>query len=173
MILASALPGMAMAVAPLPADARILSYHTVLTGAEAPVATDSQATGSARVTVDTERKKVWVDLAVDGMAMDMLADTLVDRPIGPIHFHKYSSSNHQGNDAVLIMPLPFGPSYQNTAKGFGVKLDNDDFSTASRLLGPGATLDTFVAAMNAGQVVLNIHTDAYPEGEISGTLRAD
>ena len=153
-----------------PATARIVSYDAEL-GSTAPTKTGSLATGKATVVVDTERNRVSVDLAIAGLTMDSLADALLARPIGPIHFHKYGSHDHSGDDVVLVLPLPFGPGYTATDNGFHVVMRDYDYATGAKLLGSPESIDSFVAAMDAGQVILNVHTDKFPEGEISGTVR--
>jgi hypothetical protein len=162
----------ALLAAPFPAAAEILKFHVVLDGKSGPEPTGSAATGTAHVTVDTDRKRVSVDLAVEGITVDDLWDKLVAAPIGPIHFHKYASAA-PGSQSALALPLPFGPDYQATAHGLTVTMRDYDYAAGAALLNSTLGFDDFVAAMKGGLVVLNVHTDKFNPGEISGTVVPD
>jgi hypothetical protein len=152
------------------ASADTLTFNATL-GAGAPTETGSVATGKMRMRVNTERKRVSVDLDVKGISLDALSDALVARPIGPVHFHKYMSDHHHG-DVVLVLPVPYGPDYKATARGFHVAMRDYDYATGAKLLGSDLDFGGFVAALKSGQVILNIHTDRFGDGEISGTVKA-
>lgn len=156
--------------AAFPAAARVLNYRAALGGGAAPTDTGSDATGNARIRVDTNRKLVSVDLTITGITLEGLSPVLKARPIGPIHFHKYGSHDHAGDDVVLVLPLPFGSDYHATAHGLHVTMKNYDYAAGAKLLGSDASLDDFVAALDQGQVILNVHTGKFPNGEISGTV---
>ena len=111
----------AAAVLPMlsvPATAEIRSYHVALDGTSMLVPTGSTATGSARVKVDTDRQVVSVEMDVRGIKLDDLWKTLVAKPIGPVHFHKYGSHHHMADDVVLILPLPYGDDYRPASARF-------------------------------------------------------
>jgi hypothetical protein len=167
----AALALVASIAAPLPAAAEILTFHVALDGKSGPEPTGSAATGKAKVRVDTVRHTVWVDLTVDGITIDNLWDKLVAAPIGPIHFHKYASA--ADSNSVLALPLPFGADYHATSRGLHVQMRDYDYVTGAALLKSTLTFDDFVAAMKGGLVVLNVHTDKFNPGEISGTVVAD
>jgi CHRD domain len=150
--------------------AKTLAFRAALNGKTVPTNTSSSASGIANVRVDLARRTVSVDLTVDGISLDGLWDRLVTAPIGPIHFHKYGSRDHSGDDVVLVLPLPYGPAYRSTSKGFRVKLSNFSYDTGAALVESNASFDSFVAALQSGTVVLNIHTDKFQNGEISGTI---
>jgi hypothetical protein len=160
---------LALALVAAPAYAGTLKFHATLGGKAAPDVTGSDATGTASVTVDTDRRLVSVDLAVHGITVDQLWDKLVAAPIGPVHFHEYKAD---GN-SVLALPLPFGANYAATADGFRVTMRDYDYAAGAKLLNSTLSFDDFVAAMQAGKVVLNVHTDAFNPGEIGGTVVAD
>jgi hypothetical protein len=151
-----------------PAQAKILTFHVALDGKYGTEPSGSAATGSARVKVDTDRKRVSVDLTVDGITTEALWDKLVAAPIGPIHFHKYAVAG--GRDAVLVLPLPYGADYQATKKGLHVDMKDYDYAAGTKLVGSSLSFDDFVAALRSGLVVLNVHTDAFNAGEISGKV---
>ncbi|MDB5692880.1 MAG: hypothetical protein JWO81_1943 [Alphaproteobacteria bacterium] len=151
-----------------PAEAKIMNFHAALDGKTGPDPTGSDATGKAKIRVDTDRKLVSVDMNVDGITIPQLWAKLVARPIGPIHFHKYADAS--GGASVLVLPLPFGPNYRSTAHGIHVKMVNYDYAAGAKLLNSTLSFEDFVAAMKSGLVVLNIHTDKFNPGEISGKV---
>ncbi|HEX8535256.1 MAG TPA: CHRD domain-containing protein [Allosphingosinicella sp.] len=155
-------------IASAPAQAEILTFHARLDGKYGAEPTGSAATGKARIKVDTERKRVSVEMDVDGITTDALWDKLVAAPIGPIHFHKYATP--AGGDSVLVLPLPYGADYRATKKGLRVTMKDYDYEAGARLLKSTLTFDDFVAAMRSGLVILNVHTDAFNPGEISGRV---
>jgi hypothetical protein len=152
------------------AEAETLRFHATLDGKNATSATGSAATGAAKIRVDTVTHRVSVDLAIHGLTVDALWAKLVKGPIGPIHFHEYIARPGQSDDVVLVLPLPYGANYQPTHDGFRVRMKDYDYATGAKLLGSTATFDHFVAAMRGGHVILNVHTDRFTDGEISGTV---
>ncbi len=158
-------------LAPMPAAARVLVYSAELSGANASTDTGSSATGQARISVDTRKQTVSLDLEIEGLRLDELWDTLVAAPIGPIHFHRYASHDHTNPDAsVLVLPIPFGPNYSATKSGFAVHSKNYSYASGAAVLNSDASFKAFVEALNSGAVVLNVHTDAFEAGEISGPI---
>ena len=156
-------------VAAAPAGAKTLLFHATLDGQNDYAKTGSQATGKAKIKVDTDRKLVSVDLDVDGISAPQLWAKLVEKPIGPIHFHLY----HSDGSAVLVLPLPYGPNYHTLPHGLHVKMVKYDYATGAKLLNSTLSFEDFVAAMKSGTVVLNIHTDKFNAGEISGKVIED
>lgn len=128
--------------------------------------TGSKATGAARIVVDTDRKTVNMTMEFTDMKIADLSDGLIGRPIGPIHLHNYLP----GGDVVLVLPTPFGPAYADTAKGFSVTVKDMPYATGAGLLQSTLPFDDFLAAMASGSVVLNVHTDRFGDGEISGKI---
>jgi hypothetical protein len=149
-----------------PAAAKTLTFRASLSGIAPPTTTGSPARGKAVIRVDTSSKRVSVDLDVTGITLDQLADGLVAKPIGPIHFHVYRTAD----DVELILPLPFGPDYRATKTGFRVTMRGYDYAAGAKLINSGASLDEFVNGLRGQRIVLNVHTDKFPNGEISGTV---
>ncbi len=149
-----------------PATAKTLTFRATLSGIAPPTTTGSPARGKAVIKVDTSSKKVSVDLDVTGITIDQLNDKLVAKPVGPIHFHVYRTAD----DVELILPLPYGPDYRATKTGFRVTMRGYDYAAGAKLINSSATLDEFVNAMRGQRIVLNVHTDKFPDGEISGTV---
>src|SRR3954449_3156891 len=154
--------------APVPASAKILKFHAALDGKYGTDPTGSAATGRAAIRVDTVTRRVTVDLKVQGITVDNLWDKLVAAPIGPIHFHKYATP--AGGDSVLALPLPFVPDYPETERGLHVTMKDYDYVAGAALLKSTLSFDDFVAGMQSGLIVLNVHTDNFNPGEISGLV---
>jgi hypothetical protein len=155
-------------LAAAPAQAETLTFHAALDGKSGAEPTGSAATGKARIRVDTKRRLVSVDMNVDGITIDALWDNLVAAPIGPIHFHKYATA--AGGDSVLVLPLPYGADYHATKRGLRVTMKDYDYAAGAKLLKSTLSFDDFVAAMRSGLVILNVHTDKFNPGEISGKV---
>jgi hypothetical protein len=103
---------------------------------------------------------------VQGITLDQLNDALVAKPIGPVHFHQYRSAD----DVEAVLPVPYGANYRATKNGFHVSMRNYSFAEGAKLLNDQDTFEEFVDALNAGKIVINVHTDKFPDGEISGKV---
>jgi hypothetical protein len=161
----------AIALAAAPAGAKILTFHAMLDGKTGDAPTGSDATGKAKIRVDDVRKLVSVDMVVDGITIPQLWAKLVAAPIGPIHFHKYATA--AGGASVLALPLPFGATYHSTPHGLRVTMTKYDYAAGAKLLNSTLSFEDFVAAMKGGLVILNVHTDKFNPGEISGKVIED
>jgi hypothetical protein len=165
------LGAIAAAATACPAEARILRFHANLDGKYGTEPTGSAATGHAAIRVDTAARRVSVDLKVDGITIDNLWDKLVAAPIGPIHFHQYATPT--AANSVLALPLPFGPAYRPTKAGLRVRMKDFDYASDAALVKSTLSFDDFLAAIKSGLIVLNVHTDKFNPGEISGLVVAD
>lgn len=153
------------------ANAKALIYRAQLNGQSDTISTGSSALARAVIRVDTDAKTVAVDLDVTGLSVDALWDKLVKAPIGPIHLHQYASGNlADANSSELAFPLVYGPSYKASRDGFRVRTGRLDYAKAVASLGNSISFDAFVTALEKGTVVLNIHTDAFNNGEINGVV---
>lgn len=149
-----------------PATAKTESFRATLDGTAIPTTTGSPAHGKVTVKVDTKTQRVSVELDVQGITLDQLNDALVAKPIGPVHFHQYRTAD----DVEAVLPVPYGANYRATKNGFHVSMRNYAYAEGAKLLNDQDTFDEFVDAMNAGKIVINIHTDKFPDGEISGKV---
>ena len=163
-----ALFGMAATFAAAPAQAEILKFDTKLEGKYAVPPTDSAATGKAHFTVDTERQTVSMHLVVKGITPDKLWDRLVAAPIGPMHIHKYLTV--AGGDSVLVLPVPYGANYVATKDGLHVTVKDLLYADGVKLSKSNVTFDQFLAALKDGLMAVNVHTNAFTPGEISGII---
>ncbi|MGA0601643.1 CHRD domain-containing protein [Caulobacter sp. KR2-114] len=154
-----------------PAAARQLAFTATLDGQHAPTDTGSDATGQARIVVDTDTRTVDLTLDVQGIAIDELWSRLAASPMGPIHLHRYGSHDRsEAASVALVLPVPMGPAYSPTPHGFHVAMQAYPYAAGAALLKSGVSFDDFLASMQGGQVVLNIHTNAEHDGEISGEV---
>ena len=167
----ASLLGVMAVLAATPADAKVLAFNADLRGDAPSSTTGSKATGHAKILVNTDTQTVDVALNVDGLKIDDLWTKLRNSPKGPIHLHIYGSHDHSGNaPAALIFPLPYGPSYVATEKGFKVDVKSAPYTAGAKLVQSDASFDEFVSSLQNGRLVLNIHTNANPAGEISGDV---
>lgn len=148
-----------------PAQAAELHYTATLTGRQAPTNTGSAATGWARIDVDTATQTVDAQIEIHGLRMAELAAHLAHAPMGPMHLHRY-----QGDDVTLILPFPMGSAYSETADGFTVTLRHYAYAEGAAIVRSSLSFDQFLAALAHDPVFLNIHTERFGEGEISGHL---
>jgi hypothetical protein len=112
-----------------------------------------------------------MSLEVKGITIAGLWDQLVAAPIGPIHLHHYANHDHASGDGVtLILPVPFGANYKATPGGFRVTMTDYPYADGAKLVKTDKTFAQFKAALDGGDLVLNIHTDAFNSGEISGLV---
>lgn len=160
-----------LVVSPVAAQARSLTYTAALSGNSASASTGSTATATAEIIVDTKAMTVAVRMQVIGMPLAALWDTLVAAPIGPVHLHQYAGTDlSDPNASMLAFPLPFGPSYHATEDGFAVDTGPQSYAKGMATLGSKASFEQFVAALDRGAIVLNIHSDSFNAGEISGPV---
>ena len=163
--------GIVLALAAGPAAARELAFKANLSGTTASTATGSKATGEARIRVNTDAQTVDVTLNVEGLRIEDLWTNLLHSPMGAIHLHVYGSRDHGGAaDSALMFPLPYGPNYVATPKGFRVEMKAEPYAAGAKLVNSKASFDEFVAALSGGRIVVNIHTNARTDGEISGDV---
>jgi hypothetical protein len=155
----------------IPAKAEVIRYQAELNGQSATISTGSAARASAQITVDTTSQTVTVGLQVVGLTLDSLADGLVKAPIGPIHLHQYANGDlADAGNSQLAFPLPYGPGFAPSSEGFSVQTGTLDYASAVAPLGQGMAFAEFVAALERGTIIVNIHTDAFGAGEINGVV---
>ena len=158
-------------LAAAPASAKTLKFTAALSGDKMPTMTGSKASGQAVILVDTDAQTVGVSLDVKGLTVEKLSSGLRGTPMGPIHLHIYGGHSHGANDdAALVFPLPYGPTYAPTPEGFKVGAPGVPYATGAKLVNTKATFDEFVASLQTGRIVMNIHTNVQPDGEISGDV---
>ena len=153
------------ACASTPAQATQIHYTATLNGHHEPTNTGSVATGTARIDIDTASQTVDAQIEIHGLRMSALAAHLLHAPMGPMHLHRY-----QGDDVTLILPFPMGSTYAETADGFTVTVHRYAYADGAAIVQSGLSFDQFLAALASDPIFLNIHTERFGEGEISGRL---
>lgn len=169
------LPLVAAAVLSTAAHASTLTFEGILNGAQevagaGPTSVlapnDSAAVGAGIVTVDTLARTIDVSLTVVGLSLDDLNDGLVASPVGPVHLHNAPV----GINGPIAIPFPFGaPLYQSIGTDLGFTVNATGLTEANIILA-GLSFDGLLAELNAGNIYFNVHSDAFPGGEIRGQL---
>lgn len=161
----------AAAAVPVTAHAEKARFTANLSGNSLSAHTGSPAHATAVIQADSEAQTVAVQVQVVGISLGELWDDLVAAPIGPVHLHQYAGSD-LGDPAasVLAFPVPFGTSYRATIDGFSIDTGARPYAEGQATLGTKARFDQFMAALKGGAIVLNIHTDKFNAGEISGPV---
>jgi hypothetical protein len=157
---------MALAGCATQAPATELSFSAVLSGRQDPTNTGSVATGTAAIRVNIEAQTVDVMLNVEGISRDALWDHVIHSGVGPVHLHRYAANG----DISLLVPFPYGAAYADAPNGFSLTIEDMPYAENAALVGSALSFDQFVATLGADFVYLNIHTDAFQDGEISGRL---
>jgi len=147
------------------AHAEELRFSATLSGDQYPAETGSAATGHATLAFDTETQTIDATVAITGISFDQLAQHLAHSRMGPMHLHRY-----QGDDVTLIMPFPFGATYAETPTGFTVSIVDYPYSEAAQAVRSELTFEQFIAALGADPIYLNVHTNAFGDGEIAGRV---
>jgi len=150
------------------AHAAELHFSSTLAGNQYPTETGSAATGSAALTIDTDTQTIDAVVTINGITFDQLAHHLSHSRMGPMHMHRY-----QGDDVTLIMPFPFGATYAETPTGFTVTIQDYPYADAAAAVHSDLSFEQFLAALGADPIYLNVHTNAFGDGEISGRVTAD
>jgi hypothetical protein len=155
----------AAAIFAAPAHAAQLHYTATLAGNQYPTTTGSAAAGTATIDVDTDTQTIDAHIVITGLKFDDLSHHLAHSRMGPMHLHRY-----QGDDVTLILPFPFGATYAETADGFTVTVEDYPYADGADRTGSHLSFDQFLAALAADPIYLNVHTQRFGDGEISGRL---
>jgi hypothetical protein len=155
-----------LAAAAAPAARSGIPFITSLRGDNATTNTGSKATGRAILIVHDDTQTVDITLTVSGLSLNDLSEHLTHAPVGPVHLHVYATNG----DSSLILPFPMGPSYAATSTGFVLSVTNYPYAEGAKIIASDITFDGFVNALQSGTVVLNIHSEKFPDGEISGKV---
>ncbi len=151
------------------AFAAVTTYTATLSGASEVPPTPSAGTGSAVVIVDTTANTMQVIVSFSGLTGNTTAS----------HIHCCTATTASGNAGVAtttptFLGFPLGVtsgSYNNILDLTQASSYNPAFITANAGSTP-ASEAALLAGLAAGKTYLNIHTSAFPGGEIRGFLLA-
>lgn len=150
-----------------PAAAAIIVYETSLSGAAEEPSTPSTGTGTATLTFDTDLNTMTLEVEFSGLTGTVTA----------AHIHCCTADPAAGNvgvaTAVPTFPgFPAGVTAGSYAMTFDLTLPSS-FNPAFITANGGTPADAeaaLLAGVAEGRAYLNIHTAAFPTGEIRGFL---
>jgi CHRD domain/PEP-CTERM motif len=151
------------------AQAAITVYNVSLSGAAESPPNASPGTGTATVTFDPDTHQLTVSMSFSGLTAGTTAS----------HIHAATAVPLTGAAGVATQiptftGFPLGVTsgtYSNAFDTLTLATYNPAFVTANGGTAASAEAALF-AAMNSGRAYLNIHTTAFPSGEIRGFLIA-
>ena len=65
-----------------------------------------------------------------------------------------------------------GANYAASSDGFTLTVKSYPYADGAKIIASDITFDGFVKALQSGGIVLNIHTQKFADGEISGKVEA-
>lgn len=139
-------------------------FHATLTGYEEVPAISTPASG---------RFKATLNAAGDQLSWK-LSYRDVSTPVQQAHIHFGQKAVNGGVSAFLCSNLPGAPAGtqpcpNTTAKLTGTIDAQDVIGPVAQGIAPGE-IGELVSAMRAGVTYANVHSDAYPNGEIRGQI---
>src|SRR5947209_7455835 len=151
------------------AIAQTTVYNATLTGPNESPPNASTGTGTATVTIDTSANTMLVSVAFSGLSAPTTAS----------HIHAATASPFTGTAGVATQTpfftgFPIGVtsgSYSSLFDLLTASTYNSSYVTANGGTAAGAEA-ALLTALNGGRAYLNIHTSAFPGGEIRGFLVA-
>ncbi|MCO6439154.1 MAG: CHRD domain-containing protein [Phycisphaerae bacterium] len=160
------LGGFALAVASLyafPVHAQITPFNFVLEGSqEVPTPVVANSGGAASLLYDAATKTFDLDLFVVGIELSDLRG--VGANSTPVHIHLAPPGTNGG----IVVDLGFLGSFVDDPLGIRLKLD--DAPLGGLQSGISSDPATVEAALFAGNLYVNVHTNDYPSGEIRGQI---
>ncbi len=152
----------ALAIGASSASAGILTANFMLTGDQEPVPTGSSAIGIAQIDYDTTDDTFDISVYVVGIPLANL------RPAGPngtpIHIHLAPPGSNGG----IVIDLGFLGSFAQS--GLGIELNLTNVAAGGTFGGVSSDPATVQQAFIDGNLYVNIHTNAFPGGEIRGNI---
>ena len=166
---------LALSTVAIPAHATVISFSAVLSGAAESPPNSSPGTGTASVTYDSVLHTLLVQVVFSGL----VGTTAAGAPSGTTASHIHCCTAVPGAaNAGVATEVPFFNSFPiGVTAGSYVHLFDLTSATSwnpAFITNNGGTLASaetaFIAGMIAGRSYLNIHSNAFPAGEIRGFL---
>jgi hypothetical protein len=143
-------------------NAAIISTNFMLDGGQEVPPNSSNALGVATIDYDTTTDTFDITVLAVGIA---LADL---RPVGPnstpIHIHLAPAGSNGG----IVIDLGFLASFQQA--GLGIEYSATDVAAGGTFGNVSSDPATVQQAFRQGNLYVNIHTNAFPGGEIRGQI---
>lgn len=130
------------------------SYKADLSGIDVVPSVNTAAKGEAKFTLSNDGKSLGYTLVVRD----------IENPVAA-HIHLGKS----GNNGAVLATLFSGPKRVGKFRGnlSQATMTADDLKGDLR----GKSLASLLALIKSGDVYVNVHTDAYPDGEIRGQIK--
>ena len=144
-----ALFSLSILFAAVPVQAATVTFTSTLNGANSAPANASTATGTALMSFNDMTNLFDLSINVIGLTKTTLTNS---------HIHLGASGVNGG--VIFGLGTGSSPNWTNTATGMSLSLTGQTFPAAN------------VADLLAGNTYLNLHTAAFPGGEIRGQLVA-
>jgi len=155
--------GIALSLAAAVQASEIIIFNFALTGAQEVPPNNSNAVGAARLEYYTETKRFDIDLMVFGIGLGDLRG--VGPNLTPAHIHLAPP----GVNGPIVIDLGYlsGGFKQD---GLGIRLTVKDALFGGQQGGVYSDPSANEAALFAGNLYANVHTNAYPGGQIRGQI---
>jgi len=152
-----------------PVSATPISFSTLLTSDQEATDTGSAAAGKAELSYDPDTKLMSVDTLVVGIELSDLVDV---SGRGPFHLH----SGVPGMSGPILVGLGTIGAWQDVLIGgvaLGISLSVKDLDLTTVLTPEQiADLESLLLQSEGSKTYLNLHTVAFPQGEIRGDVPA-
>ncbi|MGI8565564.1 MAG: CHRD domain-containing protein [Pyrinomonadaceae bacterium] len=164
----------------VPVKADILTFTTTLSGLNENPPNNSPGTGNAVVTVDTIANTMTVSASFSGLVTTVVPATGLPSATTAAHIHCCTPPGDPGANVTVATTTPSFPgfplgvragNFSNTFDLLATSTYNSAFITQQ---GGGTVAGARAVLLNGlqnGQTYFNIHTNAFPGGEIRGQLQ--
>jgi uncharacterized protein (TIGR03382 family) len=145
-----------------PSDGAFITANFPMSGAQEVPPNSADAFGVGKIIVDTTAKTFDLDLFVVGIG---LGDLINVGPNGtPVHIHNAPA----GANGPIVIDLGFFGSF--VENGLGISLSLRDIAFGGVQGSVSSDIDSNLEQFFLGNLYVNIHTEAFPGGEIRGQI---
>jgi|GEM_PF-600668 len=135
-------------------------YSAALSGKSETPPVETKATGQFDLRVGGDEKSATYQLVVHDLSDLLMA-----------HLHEAAAGK---NGDIVVWLYPLGQTAPKLVAGISNGTVASGVLTADNLVGPmkGKTIADLVAKIKAGDIYVQVHTKAHPEGELRGQVQA-